>query len=67
MADPALTLYFDGPVVCVWPLRVGILRRPWSALYRFIARHRYRLSGLFGIRPSASCDSGVCRRDGTVV
>ncbi|BEV17698.1 DUF393 domain-containing protein [Herbaspirillum sp. DW155] len=52
----------------VWPLRVRALRRLWSALYALLARHRYgvsRLLGLVGVRPSASCESGLCRREGT--
>jgi predicted DCC family thiol-disulfide oxidoreductase YuxK len=45
----------------VWPLRVALLRRFWSAFYRFIARNRYRLSHLAAHR--AVCTGDVCRRE----
>lgn len=45
----------------VWPLRVALLRRFWSGVYRFVARNRYRLSRLAGQR--TVCTGDACRRE----
>ncbi|WP_229262088.1 thiol-disulfide oxidoreductase DCC family protein [Duganella guangzhouensis] len=44
----------------VAPLRVRALRPVYAALYRSLARNRYRLSALLNRRPA--CADGVCRR-----
>ena len=47
----------------VWPLRVRLLRRWLSPLYRLFARHRYRMSRWLGYRLPARCQDGMCRMD----
>jgi len=49
--------YLSRRLPPLWPLAVP-LHVPgslplWSALYRFVARHRYRIAG--------TCDEGTCR------
>lgn len=42
-----------------WPLRVRALRPLLAASYRLLARHRYRVSRLFGFAPPP-CHDGAC-------
>jgi len=55
MNTPALTLYYDGNCsICralVAPLKWRMLRPLFAAMYRTLARNRYRLS---------RCADGVC-------
>lgn len=49
--------YLSRRLPLLWPLALP-LHVPgslplWSALYRFVARHRYRIAG--------TCDAGTCR------
>lgn len=46
----------------VWPLRVPLLRRLLTALYRLFARNRYRMSKLLGYTLPVQCADGVCTR-----
>jgi predicted DCC family thiol-disulfide oxidoreductase YuxK len=44
----------------VAPLRIRALRPAYAALYRSLARNRYRLSALLNRRPA--CADGACHR-----
>lgn len=54
---PDAVRYLSRRLPLLWPLapllHVPGSRPLWSALYRFVARHRYRIAG--------RCDDGTCR------
>lgn len=59
----AYTLAGRGWIVL--PLRLRALRGLWSALYRRLARNRYRVSDLLGFGSGQRCAGGACTVSGS--
>jgi len=59
--DSMLAAYtLAGRARRVWLLRIRPLRPGLAALYRWFARHRYRMSRLLGYRLPPACDGDTC-------